>query len=596
MFRQMFIISDEKFSNQKEIKNFAKKLVCAYMKNRALLAAFFGFVLAIMLYGTAAHAAATGSYCGLTVSSNGIYSIVSSCSGAAISVPAGVSQSKVYCDPGSSVSSVFFGNNTYNNTLFNCTFAGARIASMHDAQNNIISPYGSYNTSFLGNFSNVAVGYYFVFVPRGPGGNYSLEGFAAIMPDALVRFNAGVGDSQQTTYGQIASDAQINHYNLPRFGVVAPGPVLSGPKRFAVEAYSIYKNRTFNYNPYFFICPFWGWDELTFKIINVTSNVNFTPTLVYPRMTENVQFPDNTSIYWNYTVIRYSNATNMTFYFWKGYQVSPNGRIMYEVHNVTNGNYDYDRGVQIPGIHETIAVIKSPEFQEHDNSTTETYGVGLAFCTEKEPAIFIPGYYTMAYKYLGLLHTFFPSNQTCNTALAVANSNIRINCLGGIINSTNTSIQAIGADNLSLENCRIFGNAIKALGSKNISVYNSTIIANNDTNVPFALNDSSLYLHDTELVGYSHNGTLVDDSSIKSYNSSFNIVTTTIDYNTTTVSTTIPKTTTTIRPILPNANSFEGKIYSHMLELLLIFLFATLIIAVLYFLVASTLKTKKAKR
>jgi hypothetical protein len=383
---------------------------------------------------------------------------------------------------------------------------------------------------------------------------------------------------------------------MPRFGAVAPGPVLFGPQRFAVEAYSVYRNRTFSYNPYFFISPFWGWDELTFKVMNITSNVNFTPTLVYPRMTENVQFPDNTSIYWNYTVVKYSNATNMTFYFWKGYQVSPNGRIMYETRNVTNGKYSYERGVQTPGIHETIAVLKSPEFNEHDNSTTETYGVGLAFCTQKEPDLFMPGYYTMAYKYLGLLHTFFPSNQTCNTALTVVNSNIRINCLGGTINSTNTSIHTIGADNLSLEDCRIYGNAIDAMRSKNMSIYNSTIIANNDTNVPFVLNDSSLYLYKTNLIGYSHNGTLIDGSIVKSYNGSFDIVTTTIDYNSITTSSTIPKTTTTVRPGTSKVNNFEGSLYAHMLELLIIFFFAAMLIAGFYSLAASTLKTKKTKR
>ena len=576
------------------------------MLDRALLVIVFGIMLALVLYGSIAHAANLGSYCNMAMSSNSTYSVGPSCSGAAISFPAGVSQAKVYCRPGSSVGAVLFGNNTYNNTLFNCTFDDASIASMHNAQNNIISPYGSYNTSFLGNSSNLAVGYYFVFIPKGPDGSYSLGGFAAIMPDALVRFNPGVGGSQQTKYEQIVQDAEMNDYTLPRFGAVPPGPVLFGPQRFAVEAYSIYKNHTFSYNPYFFISPFWGWDELTFKIMNITSNVNFTPTLVYPRMTENVQFPDNTSIHWNYTVVKYSNATNMTFYFWKGYQVSPDGRVMYEVHNVTNGNYSYDRGIQAPGIHETIAVLKSPEFQEHDNSTTETYGVGLAFCTEKEPALFMPGYYTLAYKYLGLLHTFFPSNQTCNTTLTVTNSNIKINCLGGIINSTNTSIHTINADNLSLENCRIYGNAIRAIGSKNMSIYNSTIMANNDTNVPFVLNDSSLYLYDTELLGYSHNGTLSDGSIIKSYNSSFDIATTTIDYNSTTTSSTIyynsttasstiPKTTTTVVPSAPIADNFQVGLYSHMLELLLVFLFAALVIAGLYFLTAHALRPKRAK-
>ena len=49
------------------------------MTNKALLAAFFGVMLALMLYGGVAHAANAGSYCNMAVSSNGTYSIGSSC-------------------------------------------------------------------------------------------------------------------------------------------------------------------------------------------------------------------------------------------------------------------------------------------------------------------------------------------------------------------------------------------------------------------------------------------------------------------------------------------------------------------------------------
>ncbi|MEM0154843.1 MAG: hypothetical protein QW814_03365, partial [Methanothrix sp.] len=132
------------------------------------------------------------------------------------------------------------------------------------------------------------------------------------------------------------------------------------------------------------------------------------------------------------------------------------------------------------------------------------------------------------------------------------------------------------------------------VGSKNISIYNSTIIANNATNIPFTLNDSSLYLYKTKIIGYSKNGTLIDESFVRSYNSSFNIATTTIDYNTTSTSTTITRTTT-IQQITPKVNNFEGKLYSHMLELLIVFLFAALLIAGLYMLAASALKPKKSK-
>ncbi len=544
-----------------------------------------GLILASLLIALAmaanSYAAQAGNSCSVSFSSTHNSILPQNCEGSSISFVDEVSNASLYCDAGSSVSSVFFGNNTYNNTLFNCTFSDAKISSMHNAKNNIISPYGNYNTSFVGNKSNVAIGYYFTFVPRGPNGNYSLQGFTAVMPDALVVFNPGVGGSQQTNYTDIVQDAEQHNYTLPRFGYYAPGPVIKGPSSFALDVYKIYKNRTFSYNPYFFISPFWGWDELTFKVFNITGNMNFTPTLVYPRMTENVQFPDNTSIWWNYTVVKYSNATNMTFHFWSGYQVSPTGKIMHVVRNVTNGNYDFNRGMQQPGIHETIAVLKSPEAKEHDNSTTETYGVGLAFCTQKEPALFMSGYYTMAQKYLGLLNTFFPSNVTCTNALSIVSSNITINCKGGTINSTNTTIDMLNADNQVFENCKIRGNALNARDAGNIRIYNSTITANNATNIPFMLNDSSLYLYGTNVTGYSRDPVLVGNSTIKSYNSTYVTATTTIDYN----STTIAPTNNSVPPA--KIGNFAIGIYSHIIEFVIIFVFFTIVIAGLYLAVSK---------
>ncbi len=197
----------------------------------------------------------------------------------------------------------------------------------------------------------------------------------------------------------------------------------------------------------------------------------------------------------------------------------------------------------------------------------------------------------MPYKYLGLLHTFFPSDQTCNVALKVVNKNISVNCLGGTINSTNTSIDALNADNLLLENCRIKGNAINAMNSKNISIYNSTIIANNATNIPYELNSSSLFLYKTSILGYSRNGTLKDNSTIRYYNSSIKFVTTTIDYNSTQVTSTMVgqsiKTYT-----VPD---FLGNLYAHMLELFIIFIFLILLLAGIYMLLVGKFKQKSER-
>ncbi len=515
--------------------------------------------------------------CQINISSAGNYILNSTCQASYINVLNGTNNAKLYCQNGSTVSSVLFGDNTYNNTLFNCTYSKAIIQSLHNASNNMLSPYGEYNTSFIGNNSNVAIGYYFKFIPRGPNGAPAQEGFAAIMPYALVQFNPGVGGSQQTTTEQIIQDAEQHNYTLPRFGYHAPGPVSIGPQTFPVETSEIYKNRTRSFNPYFFIVPFWGWDVLTFKISNITSNTNFSPTLVYPLMEENIQYPDNTSIYWNYTVIKYDNAPNMTFHFWSGYQVSPTGKVMRTIYNITNGTYSFERGMQTPGIHETIAVLKSPAIREQDNSTTETYGVGLAFCTYQEPSISIPGYYTMAYKYLGRLDAFWPTNKTCGNALFITQPNITINCMGGTINSTNNSIELMNGNNAKFENCRIQGNAIRSQDSSNISVYNSTIIANNATNVPFNLSYSSLKLYNTKVQGFSKLP-ILNHSNLTDLNGSIKITTTTINYTNIYTYTTIPSN------IAPKTINFATGIYTHTIIILLIFLFFVIIIAAIFLL------------
>ena len=57
---------------------------------------------------------------------------------------------------------------------------------MYLALNNILSPKGSYGMNFTDNTSNIALGYYFTFVPKDMNGNASEEGFAAVAPYALV--------------------------------------------------------------------------------------------------------------------------------------------------------------------------------------------------------------------------------------------------------------------------------------------------------------------------------------------------------------------------------------------------------------------------
>jgi hypothetical protein len=455
----------------------------------------------------------TYATCNYTVGGSNHLINANYCAGASVSFLAGTSNSSFYCGKNISLSSVVFGNNTYNNTLYNCTFSNAIVESLHNASNNLISPYGNYTFKFVDNISNIALGYLFVFVPLNSSDRVGIQGFASVMPYNFAESNPSLSLSQQTSQAELINAALKEKYPIPRFGIYAPGQVTSGVNvTFKLETSQIYKNRTINYNPYWFICPYWGWDELTFKTFYIHSNIHFTPTLIYPNMEEDIQYPDNTNIFWNYTIIKYDNAPNMTLYFWKGYQVAPFGKVMHAMYNVTNGTVSYDRGIQSLGVHETIAVLKSPEAMEHDNSTTETYGVGLSFCTDEIPPITLPGYYSLAYGSLHMLNTFTITNQTCATPLSIIANNVTIDCKNGTINSTKTSVLINEGTNITIENCNIYGNAFYIYSSKNVKIINSNLYANTKNETAITAIYSSVIIKNVTFNGYSKDYQIINSS------------------------------------------------------------------------------------
>lgn len=480
---------------------------------------------------------------------NKIFSNIGNCTNAILYFTANTSQNRFYCKDGFDISRVVFGNSTYNNTLYNCTFTNATVYSMRNASNNVISPYGTYKFTFLDNYSNIALGYYFNFVPLNNYHQIGMQGFATVMPYNAMLIATGMAQSQGTTQSELIQGISMSNYTLPRFGIYAPINVTNGNVvTFKLETEQIYNNRKINYNPYWFMCPFWSWDELTFKTFYIYGNMNFTPTLIYPNMEEDVQYPDNTNIYWNYTVMKYDNAPNMTAYLWSGYQVSPVGKIMHVVHNITNGTISYDVGVQPLGVNETIAVLKSPELMEHDNSTTETYGVGLSFCTDGQPPILIPGYYSLAYGSLHMLRTFWITNVTCATPLIIRTDNITVNCKGGTINSTGTSINIAGIKNVTVENCNIYGNALLLSNSNDIKLINSVLRANSANNIAIVARNSNLTMTNDTIIGYAKIYNLNDSNiTMSSIISIKTTTTTTIAYS--------AFTTTTFHGAL-NSNNF----------------------------------------
>ena len=189
--------------------------------------------------------------------------------------------------------------------------------------------------------------------------------------------------------------------------------------------------------------------------------------------------------------------------------------------------------MQKPGVHEFIGVLKAPSIGEQDNSTTDTYSVGISYCTYQMPGITIPGYYTFSRNGIYRLRTFWPTNDLCPVALQIQDHNTVINCGGGSVNSTNVSIMLQGSNDVELDNCRLYGNAIQASYSRNIYLNNSVITANNASNVALNLSNSSLFLNNDSFVGYSRPSSLKNSTAVnESITIIAPIVTTTIKQTT----------------------------------------------------------------
>ncbi len=468
-----------------------------------------------LLTGAAATPAQLSGACRVYINeSNSSSALPGACASYNVSFAAGISDSRLICTGSNYIGGVEFGASTYNNSISNCTFSNSVINSLSGARNNLIGSTGNYILDFSGNDSNVAVGYYFTFVPKDFHGVPIYEGFASVVPYALLELGRGQVNSQGDTLAAIKQLAARNNYTLPRFGYYAPTNS-SGNITFALETEQISKAGIVNYNPYWFICPFWGHDILTFRKFNITSNMQYTPTYLAPAgLKENIQLPDNTNVYWNFTVREYSNASLNHLKFYDGYQVSPNTILEHVAYNVTNGSVSYDRGVLGLGIHEFIGVFKAPLIGEHDNSTTETYSIGISYCTYMMPPISVPGYYSFAYNSLNTLNVFWKTNETCPQGLTISDFNTVINCKGGLINSTSSSVQLINSNNVELENCNIRGNALRLSNATNIFVDNSKLMANSANETAANLSGSTLYLNNVSIEGYAAPFVVSDGSKI----------------------------------------------------------------------------------
>ena len=484
---------------------------------------------------------------------------------------------------------IIFLNNTFNNTVVNCTING-KILSMHNAQNNIVNVTGNYSFVFYDNTSNIAIGNFFHLLLYGPDKEYAIARFIQLMPNVFAE-KAPYLVAMNQKMSNFINAAKVYGLLIPRFGIF-PNASCNGSCYFMLESEEISKNNTINFNPYLYSTPYWGFDILGYTRFNISRNVLYEPAYISPFIYQDEILPANKPVYWNYTIIFNTPTNTDKLRLLNGWQGDPNATLQATFYNITSGKFVYERGYQEPGVHEFIALLDTP--YDHENSTTETYSVGLSYCSDGMGGINAPGYYPFAYNSLNKINVFWLTNEICSIGMDIGASNVLVNCRGGYVKSTNVDFRVSGQRNVTIENCLLYGNGLSATAS-NLTIYNTTFIANSSADRAILANDSDIYLYDVKFVNFTK-PIESTNSIINTSNSSITIIPPSII---TTSITTISTTPTTITSTIPSTPVVEYYTHINRKTIIIIIamdLFISLLASIIYLLVGRFYDSKSRSK
>lgn len=356
------------------------------------------------------------------------------------------------------VNSLGFTNFSSNNTINNCT-----INRVYEDNSGINFIFGGAikNYSIVGKTAGIVRGYYIRFIPHLQNGSIQ-TGFPNIVQVISL---SGHNPALNRSYG---------HY----YGIAS----------IPVETDFIKNYSTVSYNPYLFIAPDWGYDVLSTRKINLTANINETPNFIKVANMSIFQIlPSNATIWWNFTVIPYQKD-RITAMLLNGMQNQENTSIVSYFYNVTGPELiRYRVGQQTPGLYTFTPMMLNGI--EVDNASAETYSVGLTYCNNVNPEphnfqdiIDKPGYYSFAGDKLYVLtYPYLTNDSLCDVGTIITANDVVIDCRGGSITANYSAFYISNSKNVSIENCKIYGNGIYAINSSvkvvNTSFLNSSRIA-----------------------------------------------------------------------------------------------------------------------
>ncbi|MGC8648149.1 MAG: right-handed parallel beta-helix repeat-containing protein [Candidatus Micrarchaeia archaeon] len=576
----------------------------------------------------------------------GSYHILpSACKSLSVNISDNIQASTVDCASNVIVSSIVTGAFDNNDSFYNCTFENnSYVLVQNNSRINIISPFGLPKISVKGKNSSATIGYILqvnVFEPYGYNSTSlfgsaptdRVAGFGYLVP--LIGGRIKLNESQLTPEPSFLPQLNETLHNISEvvpFGVynqsqtqinyskqnLSFGKVI-GSKKFAVASYTVFDNRTVNYNPYKLVYSFFAYDQLIFFNLTINSDINLTPIYIQPLFPKFnfYTIPDNRTknftikwlvavppqdYGWNFTTLLYRYTTNIAFTTNPiGAQLGPYSSLV-KVLQVPNSSYsfvtvngtrlyfiNYTSNLPV-GLNSSITMTMGSgekNITYLQDSTTPSFGHGVSFCaTIVNSSIIVstvqyPGYYDFVHELLP-----FDNNspvlvpQKCGIGLYVTGKNIYLNCNGGIINDQFMGIYFDGSRNVTINGCRIYGNGISFNNASNISILN-TVIAPNSYNSSFAIrsiDSSNIYFYNVSVgTGYAENYQVENSTNIELSNIS--------------VQSKLPSTITTIAPVpAQSVNPAKIKEYDYLLYI------ASMFVASIYISLYLLSRRKSSKR
>ncbi len=533
----------------------------------------------VIMVGISSASAPNSGQCAYYVNSSNTnyYAANQSCMISSLNFHYGVSDSKFYCparrfSPGGEI--IFVGNN-YNDSIYGCGFSGNPVVLGRNSNINLISPTNTnFSTTFRGSNSSLTVGYWLrinLLEPHGydsiPSFGNRTAAFSWIYPTFNGTVSAGssqmqMGEFYNATFGgtfsRIRSSLRFGAYNgvateIYRNITEFPYGRSVGTKTFLLPSYTIYGNRTVNYNPYAVDYSFLEYDQLDEFRLNMTRDTNITPLYIQP-----------IHPIFNFNILPYNETGNVTIsyllavppqdYNWSGeayiYRYAPPEFVLNPLYGVgphsnfahmlslpsnavpagdQNGTLMYYMNLSqsLPlGINSSIvmAVGSIPGVGTYiQDSTTPSFSMGLGYCstTFNNTVVQLPIKVNVSGKY-GMVDRLYPLEAAaipdtayapCGIGALINGRNITLDCHGGVINDTGYGIIVNGSNGVVIRNCVIRGNGIMVSNSSNVTVLNTTLSSNGTSQFAVWLhNSTNIRFSNTSLIG-SFRSVFVNSSS-----------------------------------------------------------------------------------